>query len=92
FKRTELLSASQIKAFVKKGIPNKSESKALIIGTIVDAILTENVLFEDICVVDAKVIVPTGQMKTFSDKLYENHKEDFEKGLGISDESYEKAY
>lgn len=93
FDRTELLSASQIKAFLKKGMANKSESRSLVIGSIVDLVLTEDVELEATCQIDRGVNIPSGQMKTFTEKLYNFYQEDWLNGIEeISEENYQKAY
>lgn len=61
------LSSSKIKGLIKKGIENKEETRNLVVGSIVDLILTEN--NEDCFIVDDLEDIPTGKVKDFLDEL-----------------------
>jgi len=85
------LSSSFIKHFIKKGEPTKEEGRNLVIGSIVDLILTEN--NEDCYFLDEELSFPTGLLKTFIDSLFNQIKNKEDKNPTEEDfkEAYEKS-
>lgn len=87
FDVTDMLSASVIKSLIKKGVENKAESRALVVGSLVDLVLTEGQKLSDLCIVD-NVKIPSPQMKLFCEKLEIIS----EGGTNLSTENFELAY
>lgn len=89
------LSYSGVKRFIKKGLERKDENMNLVIGDIVDKILTEGKKLEDLCMIE-NVNIPRKQIETFSKNLFQLYIKDLIANefapLPINPDYYENAY
>ena len=80
------LSSSFIKHFIKKGEPSQEESRNLVLGNIIDKILTEGK--SDFYFIDKDLSFLTGKRKSFVDSLYSIYKEK----RSLDEDDYRIAY